>query len=105
MAYLTHSLGIIAPFVALTIVGFVLMRRHRTLVTCLIALGFSLVVLGHIMSIVMGYHSFDAKNDFLAATNRLTWWLPVTHWSIVLGIWIGSLSLLCHTLTKPHASA
>ncbi len=50
------------------------------------------------MSIVMGYDSFDAKNDFLAATERLTWWLPITHWSIVLGIWIGSLSLL-----SPHA--
>jgi hypothetical protein len=37
---------------------------------------------------------------FADAANRVGWTLPATHWGTVVGIWVGSLSLLWHTLLQ-----
>ena len=100
MAYLAHVLLAVAPFVALAAVGIVLVRRHRTLTTALIALGFGSAALSYIASNVVGFYAFSGRGDFAAVANRLGWMLPATHWGIVVGTWAGSLSLLWHTLLQ-----
>jgi hypothetical protein len=97
---LAHALLTVAPFVALAAVGIVLVWRYRTFTTALIALGFSTAALSHIAGNAVGFYAFSGPGDFAAAANRLGWTLPATHWGIVAGIWVGSLSLLWHTLLQ-----
>jgi hypothetical protein len=100
VSYVAHSLLTVVPFVAMAALSIVLAWRHRTLATALAALGFSLVVLSHIASTLVGFLVFDGHGDFAAAATRFGWTLPLTHWCNVVGIWVGSLSLLCHTLRQ-----
>jgi nitrate reductase gamma subunit len=103
VAYLMHVLVMIVPFVVLAVVGIGLLWRYRSIPAALVALGFSSVALSHIVSAVVGYFSFT-PGDFVVEANRFGWILQVTHWGIVLGIWIGSLSLLWHTFTAPRST-
>jgi hypothetical protein len=91
---------IVVPFVVLAAVGIMLVRQHRTLATALTALGFSSAALSHIAGTLVGLYEFSGAGDFAAAANRVGWTLPVTHWGIVIGIWVGSLSLLWHTFLQ-----
>lgn len=100
MAYMVHALVIIVPFVALAAVGIALVRQHRTIATALIALGFCSVALSHIASTLVGFYAFSGHGNFADVANRVGWTLPVTHWGTVVGIWVGSLSLLWHTLLQ-----
>jgi hypothetical protein len=100
VAYLARTLLTVAPFVALAAVGIVLVLRHRTFPTALIALGFSSVALSQIASNFVGFYAFGGRGDFAAVANRVGWTLPATHWGIVAGLWVGSLGLLWHTLLQ-----
>jgi hypothetical protein len=100
VAYIAHVLVIVVPFVVLAAVGIILVWKHRTIATALVALGFSSVALSHIAGTVVGLYEFSGAGDFAAAANRVGWTLPVTHWGIVVGIWVGSLSLLWHTFLQ-----
>ena len=97
LTYIAHALVIIVPFVALAAVGIALVWRHRTVAMALIALGFCSVALSHIASTLVGFHAFSGQGNFADVANRVGWMLPATHWGIVAGIWVGSLSLLWHT--------
>jgi hypothetical protein len=105
MNYLAHTLVPIVPFTALAIVSIALLLRHRTLTTALMALGFCSVALSHITGALVGFYAYDGRGDFVNAMDRYAWTLPVTYGGIVGGLWIGSLSLLWHTLvqTPPRA--
>jgi hypothetical protein len=100
VAYIAHALVIVVPFVALAAVGIALVWQHRTVATALIALGFCSVALSHIASMLVGFYAFSGPGNFADAANRVGWTLPATHWGIVVGIWVGSLSLLWHTLLQ-----
>jgi hypothetical protein len=100
VAYIVHTLAIIVPFVALAAAGIALVRQHRTIATALIALGFCSVALSHIVSTLVGFYVFSGQRNFADAANRVGWTLPATHWGTVVGIWVGSLSLLWHTLLQ-----
>ena len=100
MAYIVHALVIIVPFVALAAVGIALVRQHHTIATGLIALGFCSVALSHIASTLVGFYAFGGHGNFADAANRVSWTLPATYWGTVVGIWVGSLSVLWHTLLQ-----
>ena len=100
MEYMTQTLVAFVPFIALAVVGIALLWRHRTVVTALIASGFSLVALSNIIGTLVGFYAFGGRDDFGTAMNRVGWTLPVTHWGIVVGLWVGSLSLLWHTFLR-----
>ena len=97
---MAHILSIMLPFVALGAVGIVLFVRQRTVATALAALGLSLAAAGHVLGSLVGYFAFDGTKNFAAAANRYGWTFPVTHWGVLLGIWIGSLSLLWYALRE-----
>jgi hypothetical protein len=101
--YMMHTSVAIVPFIALAVVGIALVWRHRTIVTALIALGFCSVALSHIIGALVGFYAFGGSSDFATAMNRIGWTLPVTHWGIVVGLWVGSLSLLWHTFLQAPA--
>jgi len=103
--YMTHTLVAFVPFFALAVVGIALLRQHRTVVTALIALGFSLLALCYITGMLVGFYAFGGRSDFRTPMNRVGWTLPVTHWGIVVGLWVGSLSLLWHTFLRVRARA
>ena len=98
MSYVAHSLLTVVPFVALAALGIILVWQHRTPATALAALGFSSVALIQIAGILVGILVFDGHGDFGAAATRFGWTFLVTHWGNVVGLWVGSLSLLWHTL-------
>jgi hypothetical protein len=102
---MTHTLVPFVPFIALAVVGIALLCQHRTVATALIALGFSLVALSYITGMLVGFYAFGGRSDFGVAMNRVGWTLPVTHWGIVVGLWMGSLSLLWHTFLRARARA
>jgi hypothetical protein len=98
MSYAAHALITIVPFAALAAVSIILTRRHATLDALLAALGFGSVVLSQLMAAFVGFYTYTVNGDPVAAFSRASWTLPVTRWGIVIGIWVGSLSLLWHTL-------
>ena len=103
MEFMMHTTVAIVPFIELAVVGIALLRQHRTIVTALIALGFCSVALSHITGTLVGFYAFWGRGDFVTAMNRVGWTLPVTHWGIVVGLWVGSLSLLWHTFLQAPA--
>jgi hypothetical protein len=100
MEFVMHTAVALVPFIALAVVGVALLWQHRTIVTALIALGFCSVALSHITGTLVGFYAFGGRGDFVTAMNRFGWTLPVTHWGIVVGLWVGSLSLLWHTFLQ-----
>jgi hypothetical protein len=104
MAYFAHVLLTVVPFVAMAALGIILVWQHRTLATALAALGFSSVALSQIAGMFVGFFLFSGHGDFATAASRFGWTLPATHWGNVVGIWVGSLSLLWHTLRQANGS-
>lgn len=98
-----HTTVAFVPFIALAVVGIALLCQHRTIVTALIALGFCSVALSYIAGMLVGFYAFGGRADFVTAMNRVGWTLPVTHWGIVVGLWVGSLSLLWHMILRAPA--
>ena len=99
MSYVTHTLLIEVPFIALAALSIVLVHQHRSLVTALAAFGFSCVALSHIASMFLGLYAFALRGDLTAALHRFSWTLPVIYWGSVVGLWVGSLSLLWYAVT------
>jgi hypothetical protein len=58
MGYLVTVLVNVMPFVALAAVGIILVCQHRTLVTVLVALGFSVGALSEIAGNALGSYAF-----------------------------------------------
>jgi hypothetical protein len=80
-------------------VGIILAWRWRTVATALAAVGFGSIAICNVLGALLGVYVFGRPDDVAAAASRLAWTIPVTHWGSLLGIWIGSLGLLWHTLT------
>jgi hypothetical protein len=97
------------PCVVLAILGIALFKRHRTIATGLIALGFVAVAITQLLSI---YGPYAAKQIYrsggMSAALNSAWfgWIPiVTLWAGAGGMWFGSLGLLWHTLGKPSSAS
>jgi hypothetical protein len=96
------------PYIALAALGGVLFKRHRTLPTGLLALGFVTVVIGQLVDL---YGSHEASNllrsggaSAVAHSVLLGWIRRVGLWSGVAGMWLGSLSLVWHLL-RPRGTS
>ena len=100
MKYMMHTSVAFVPFIVLAVVGIALLRRHRKIVTALIALGFCSVAFSYITGMLVGLYALGGHGDFVTGMDRVGWTLPVTHWGIVVGLWVGSFSLLWHTFQQ-----
>jgi hypothetical protein len=100
MDLLTNTLLGSVPFTALAAVGIALLWKRRAVITALVAAGFCWTAFSYIVGALVGFYAIDGRGDFVAAMSRVGWTLPVTHWGIVLGLWVGSLSLLWDVLLR-----
>jgi hypothetical protein len=100
VSYAAHVLLIEIPVVALAAVSIILAWQHRTLATALAALGFGSAALSHSLSAFVGFYTSTADSDPTAAFHLFSWTWPVIHWGSVVGLCVGSLSLLWHTLRQ-----
>jgi hypothetical protein len=101
MEFTMHTAVAIVPFIALAVVGIALLWQHRSIVTVLIALGFC--------SVAYHWHSCGVlriwRTRRFRHSHESSWLDPVGdhHWGIVVGLWVGSLSILWHTLVQARA--
>src|ERR1700720_1597078 len=97
------------PCVVLAVLGIALFKRHRTIATGLIALGFLVVAITQLLSIYGPYASTQIyRSGGMSAALHSAWfgWIPsVTLWAGACGMWLGSLGLLWHTLRKPPGAS
>jgi hypothetical protein len=102
MSYAAHVLLIVVPFVALAILSVILAKRHRTTSTALAALGFSLVVLSHIVTTAIGLSTFSVLGGHpVAALSKIGWIFPLVYWVNFVGLWVGAFGLLWYVLSLP----
>ena len=97
------------PYVVLAALGIVLFKRHRTLATGLLALGFVAVAISQLLGTYGHYAATQIYHSGgMSAVLHSAWfsWIPnVNLLAGAVGMWLGSLGLLWHTLGKlPGAS-
>ena len=109
MSDVTLLIVLSGPYLALAALGIVLFKRHRTLTTGLLALGFAAVVIGQLVDL---YGSQEASTILRpggasAVTHSvlLFWIRRVGLWAGVAGMWLGSLSLVWHLLRRPRGTS
>jgi hypothetical protein len=107
--YATILLFSEGPYLVLAVLGITLFRRHRTLATGFVALGFLAVTITQLVSI---YGPYAATQIFhsggMDAALQSAWfgWIPnVTLWAGAAGMWLGSVGLVRHTLGKPRQAS
>jgi hypothetical protein len=97
------------PCVVLAVLGIVLFKRHRTIATSLIALGFVVVAITQLVSIYGPYAATQIyRSGGMSTALHSAWfgWVPnMTLWAGAGGSWLGSLGLLWHTLARPPSAS
>lgn len=95
---------LIVPYIALAAVGIILFKRHRTVATALVALGFGAVALSHVAGAFFSFefsYIYGSRGNLAGAVGKFHGWVwTTTYWANTLGIWVASMCLLWHTLRK-----
>jgi hypothetical protein len=90
------------PYIALAALGIVLFKRHHTVATALVALGFGAVAVSNVAGALVSSefsYIYSLHGDLAGAVGRFHGWVwTTTYWSGTIGIWVASMSLLWHVL-------
>ena len=101
MPPLAHAFLTEVPIFVLAAATLILAARHHSVATMLAALGFVSVVLSDTLRIFAILH----MDGDLTGPPRFSWAWPMIRWGSILGLWIGSLCLLWHTLRAGIAAS
>jgi hypothetical protein len=102
MIYAAYLLIHIAPFAILAALGIVLFRRHRSVPTALIVLGFVAVIAGQVSSSFVTAdvsRVYNAHGDVTAVVGSFHGfaWI-VSRYGATVGMWIASIGAAAHVL-------
>jgi hypothetical protein len=104
VAYSALLVWFVGPSLLLTACGVVLFRRHRTLASALVAVGFAAVLIGGLTNAFANYLAVYHSSAPLAAA------VPGWVWTLAGlgsygGMWVAALGLLWEVLAKRSAAS